>query len=310
MIRVNLFAVLGRKRLKKLFRLLCLAVGLWLLSSLAVAYWLTRRPHPIFEEPVPAISWGNVQPLRLTTGDGEELGAWSIAGQPDRPVVLLLHGYRGCRRDCLAQAELLAEVGCPSLLISLRAHGDSTGEFNDVGYSAQRDVIAAVGWLEDRYPGRPIIIWGQSMGAAAAVFAARSLGERVQGYILECLYKDLRTAVRNRLAIYLPLGLSSVAYAGMAVVTPLVLADVDSISPLEAAPAIPASVPVLVMAGSADRRATLAEAQAIHERIASHAHLVIIPGADHARLFQTDPATYREAVLGLIRTKANTMAPR
>jgi len=36
-------------------------------------------------------------------------------------------------------------------MISLRAHGDSTGDFNDVGYSARHDVVVAVEFLGN-YP--------------------------------------------------------------------------------------------------------------------------------------------------------------
>ncbi len=80
----------------------------------------------------------------------------------------------------------------------MRAHGDSSGEFNDIGYSARLDVVAAVEFLERRRPARPILIHGTSLGAAAATFAAEELGHRVHGYVLECPYRDLRTAVWNR----------------------------------------------------------------------------------------------------------------
>jgi alpha-beta hydrolase superfamily lysophospholipase len=289
-----------RSLLRRLLFLAGLAVGLWLLSSYAVAYRLTRRPRPAFEEPAPAVTWGTVQSLRLTTADGEQLGAWFIDGRADRPAVLLLHGHGGCRCNGLKQAELLASAGCPVLLISLRAHGDSTGELHDYGYSARHDVAAAVGWLEKRRPGRPVVVWGRSAGAAAAVFAAGHLGRRVRSYILECPFQDLRTAARNRTEAYLPPVLSQLAYAGLSVVAPLVLPDVDNISPLEAASAIPPTVPVLVMAGGADRRARPEEARAIYERVASHGRLLMVEGADHVRLFETDPAACRAAVLGVI----------
>ena len=54
--------------------------------------------------------------------------------------------------NSLKRAEL-ALSGYPILMISLRAHGDSTGEFNDIGYGAH-DVVAAVEFLERRHPGR------------------------------------------------------------------------------------------------------------------------------------------------------------
>src|ERR1700678_411218 len=96
-------------------------IALWLGSSFLFAFLSTRRPHPLFAEPAPALTWGKAESLRLTTGDDEELGAWFIPGRSDRPVVLLLHGHRGSRGNCLRQAEIFAGAGCSTLLVSQRA---------------------------------------------------------------------------------------------------------------------------------------------------------------------------------------------
>ena len=93
----------------------------------------------------------------------------------------------------------LAESRFTVLAISLRAHGDSTGEVNDIGWSGRHDVVAAVGFLGKEFPERPVFIVGRSMGAAAAVFAAEELKTDVAGYFLEQPYKDLKSAVWNRL---------------------------------------------------------------------------------------------------------------
>lgn len=184
--------------LRRSFVGLGMAVAFWLLSSYAVAYRLTRRLHAMRSEPVPPITWGTIESFRLSTPDGEDLGAWYVDGNPTGPVVFLLHGHGGNRAHGLGRGEMAASWGCSVMMISLRAHGDSTGDFDDIGYSARHDVVSAVEWIQENHPNRPVVIWGQSMGAAAAVFAARELGERVRGYILECPYQDLRTAVRNR----------------------------------------------------------------------------------------------------------------
>ena len=84
------------------------------------------------------------------TRDGQDLGAWLVPGTDDGPSVLLLHGNGGSRANCLDRAAILAGQGCTVLLVSLRAHGDSTGDFNDIGYSARHDIIAAIDFLEGR----------------------------------------------------------------------------------------------------------------------------------------------------------------
>jgi len=289
------------KRFKTALFLFLVAASLWLLSSYGVAYWGTRRHRPPFPEPIPAIAWGKIESFRITTDDREELGAWFIDGAQDRPFVLLLQGNGGRRQDCLKQAEFLTKAGFPVMMISLRAHGDSTGQVNDLGYGARLDVIAAVRWLAEKYGGRPVVVWGSSLGAAAAIFAAKDLGHHVSGYILECPYQDLHTAVRNRTEIYLPPLLDRVAYLGLLTVSPLVLPNVDKISPIEASGDIPGDIPVLIMAGGADRLAHPEEANAIYRRIQPQADLVIFEEADHMKLFQTDPERYRHIVLDFLK---------
>jgi dipeptidyl aminopeptidase/acylaminoacyl peptidase len=120
----------------------------WLLVSSAVAYRLTRRHDARLDEPTPSLAWGHLENHRIATRDGQELGAWFVAGSDEAPGVLVLHGHKGRRWNSLSRAELLAARGFAVLMISLRAHGDSTGDFDDVGFGARHDVLAAVEFLE------------------------------------------------------------------------------------------------------------------------------------------------------------------
>jgi fermentation-respiration switch protein FrsA (DUF1100 family) len=298
----RVFRRITRRRLASGLAIALVVVMLWLAGSWLVAYRLTRRPRPWFAEPVPAVPWAKFEAHRLRSRDGHELGAWFYQGRVDAPSVLLLHGNRGSRAKCLDRAAVVAAEDCTVLLISLRAHGDSTGEFNDIGYSARHDVISAIDFLERTNPGKPIIIHGTSMGAAAAVFAAGELAHRVRGYVLECPYADLKTAVRNRLENALPPLLDSLAFQGLLLVSPLVLPDLERISPVAAIDALPADIPVLILAGGRDRHARPAESVALYQRVKSHGTLMIFEHGDHVRLLASEPARYREAVLGLIRS--------
>lgn len=282
--------------------LLCsvLVLASWLVASYGVAYRLTHRPRPPFPEPVPAVAWGTFESHRFLSRDGQEIGGWFSPGREDAPSVLLLHGHRGSRWNCLGRAELLAKHGCSVLLISLRAHGDSTGDFNDIGYSARHDVVAAVEFLERRRPGKPIVVLGTSMGGAAALFAAEELARRVRGYILESPYRDLRCAVRNRTENELPPVLDWIAYRGLLTVSPLVLPHLDRISPHEAIGRVPDDVPILILAGEDDLKARRDEAEALFDRVRSHGELLIFGGAGHLRMLETDPVRYRRAVLCFI----------
>ena len=288
------------QRFKLGLLLLGVLLTLWLLASLAVAYRLTRRSQPPFPEPVPAVDWGKCELHRLKTSDGEEIGAWLVVGAGDAPSVLLIPGIGASRSACLGRAKMLAAQGCSVLMISLRAHGDSTGAFNDMGYSARHDIVAAVEFLERRRPGKPIIVHGLSMGGAAAVFAAGELAHRIKGYILESPYRDLKAAVRHRTENALPPLLDRIAYMGLLFVSPLVLPDLQKTSPVEAITAIPADVPVLILAGGEDTVARPEEARAIIDRVRSHGRLVLFEHAGHLNFPETYPDLYLRSVLGFL----------
>lgn len=281
-------------------RSLCVALVLWIIISWAAAYRLTRRRHARSPEPIPARASKGYEATRLKTRDGEDLGAWYREGEDNRPSVLLLHGNGGNRGNCLATAEIFAAAGHSVFLISLRAHGDSSGDYNDFGYGASRDVEAAVEFLERRRPGRPIVIHGSSMGGAAASFASKTLARRVRGYILESPYRDLRTAVWNRVDNALPPPLDWVVYRGLLTVSPLVLPHLDQISPYESIGHVPADVPILILAGEDDRKARAHEAEAILDRVRDHGELLLFKGADHLRMMQADPVRHRRALLEFI----------
>lgn len=298
----------SRRYLFRGLRITTAVLALWLIVSWAVAYRLTRRPHPRFDERPPVAAWGEFEPHRLKTQDGHELGAWLVRGKADAPSVLLLHGNGGSRWNCLSRAKILAAEGCAVLLVSLRAHGDSTGEFNDIGYSARHDIVAAVGFLERRRPGRPIVVHGTSMGAAAAIFASGELAHRVHGYVLESPYRDLKTAVRNRTENALPVVLDRIVYQGLLLASPLVLPELERISPLGAVDGIPFDVPVLILAGGQDRKARPDEAKAIFDRVSSHARLSVYEDADHLEMPATEPGRYRRELLGFVREIASPEA--
>jgi uncharacterized protein len=290
-----------RRRLKFLAILALAAVILWLAASALVAWRLTRRSHDSFAEPPPVIAGAAAESPRLTTSDNEQIGGWFVRGAPGKPCVLLLHGNGQSRAEMLPQMRWLAEARFSVLAISLRAHGDSTGTLNDIGWSARHDVVAAVDFLRRECPHRPIAIVGRSLGAAAAIFAAEELGGSVAAYFFEQPYKDLKSAVRNRLQNHLPPVLDWVAYGGLRLWAPAFLpVDPDRISPYDSIRSIPQDVPVVIITGSADRHAHLDEVRALANRVKSGAKLVVFEGAAHEPLDRKNPELYRSSLMDLL----------
>jgi uncharacterized protein len=277
----------------RVLRYVLLSLSLLALGGVAaaglLARSLTRRAVPPFAEPPPT-GW---EALRLTADDGVVLGGWLRRGDSGAPCVLALHGNGSSRMGLRAQLDLLAEDGTCVLALSLRAHGDSEGEVNDIGWSAARDVRAGLDFLTRELPDRRRRIFGTSLGAAAALYAAKDTGMRVDGYLLESPYRDLETAVRNRLQMRLG-ALSPVAFAALwpwaSVALPV---DPALLRPVDAARDLSPSARVLLLAGDLDAHATLAEAQDIAASVPGPVRLERFPHAAHGGLQRSEPLRYR-----------------
>ncbi len=258
---------------------------------------LRSRAKPSYDEPPPQSWSGRVESLRLRASDGEELGAWFVeAREPSAPTVILLHGKGGGRSARVQAAEVFLERGCAALLVTLRAHGDSSGASEDFGWSARRDVLVAVDWAAQRRPGAQLVLAGASLGAAASVFAAAELGARVEAYWLECLYTDLDSAALRRCELHLPMGLGRVAHLALRVGAALRWPQWREISPLVHMGQLAVPAGVWLLAGGGDELATLDDARALLAASPKSTRLIVIEGAPHDRLVAYDRAAYARAV--------------
>ncbi|EPX61181.1 hypothetical protein D187_000964 [Cystobacter fuscus DSM 2262] len=288
-----------------MFRLIMLVLALlgvgWAVSGALMTWRLTRRARPYFPEPAPALAQGTVEEHRLIVADGTKVGTWLARGEPGAPCVLMLHGNGGSRTSLRSLLEEFSGRGYCVLALSLRTHGDSEGEVNDFGWSARQDVLAGIAFLEREAPDRPRIVFGTSLGAAAAIFASREVGSRVRGYVLESPYRDLRTAVSNRLKSNLPPGLDRLAFHGMWLFGDAFLPlPAEQLRPLDHVAGIPQEVPVLFLAGARDRHAHLDEVEDLAGRISSHARLEVFREGRHGTLRDSEPERYQRLLLDFV----------
>ena len=277
-------------------RMLYIVVA-WLgICALILVMLVRRRDDPYAEVP-PAVAWASFEQLRLKTKDQLEIGAWFIPGEKDKPVVILMHGHGGNRTAVLDRAETISRLGCPVLMVTARAHGDSGGNFNDIGWSARLDLQAACDWAKERLPDQPVVLFGVSMGAVASIYAASEFKYPWAGLILECPYQHLvDSAMWRRGEMYIPWGVSHAAFAGVKILAPVILGAAATRSPLAAITHVPDNIPILLLAGSKDRRAPVEDSEALASKAGERASVVVIEGADHETVFATDPKRYEQAL--------------
>lgn len=91
----------------------------------------------------------NYEEVTLSTSDGLLLSGWYIPPK-NGAIIILVHAYNGNRTGVIHHADFLAQNGFGVLLFDLRAHGDSEGEVFAFGWDADKDVFAALSYLQQQ----------------------------------------------------------------------------------------------------------------------------------------------------------------
>ncbi len=241
----------------------------WIAGTEAAAPAPRRIGAPPADLPVEAVT--------IPSKSGSRLAGWFIPGEPHGGAVLLLHGVRANRLEMLGRARFFHKLGFAVLLFDFQAHGESPGESITFGYLESRDARAAFDFLRRKAPGERIGVDGLSLGGAAVVLADPPL--EADAMVLEAVYGSFDAAVGNRMVVWLgPLG---------RYLTPLLTWQVQLRLGFDPAVLAPAArigrihAPVLLIAGDADRLASLAEARELYANANEPKQLWIIPGARH-----------------------------
>ena len=118
------------------------------------------------------------EPVTLMTADREKLAAWWVPHQRAAGAVVIFHGNAGNISHRLDYLAMFHRLGYSSLLIDYRGYGQSTGSPSEEG--TYRDAEAAWNWLtkERGLAARDIVVLGESLGAAVAVWLAARVNPR------------------------------------------------------------------------------------------------------------------------------------
>ncbi|PSJ40518.1 alpha/beta hydrolase [Allosphingosinicella deserti] len=283
----SLFAGGTLVRLLLLLLILGLAAS-WLLGALMVRATPSAVPLP----PAPAT------PVRLESSDGLALaGSYWPGRSADAPAILLLHGNGASRAALAGNVAWFAERGYAALAIDLRGHGRSASAGKSFGLEESRDAAASLAWLRRKGHGRIAVI-GVSLGGASAL-----LGDHgpvtADALILQAVYPDIRSAIRNRIAGILgtvPATLLEPLLSFQA--RPRLGAWPGRLAPIAALPRFRG--PVLIVGGGADRHTPPAETRALYAAAPGPKTLWIAEGYDHAAVSAIDSPEYRRRVLAFL----------
>ena len=199
---------------------------------------------------------------------------------------------------------ILAVHGYRVILVDLRGHGKSTGEYITYGRVESRDISQVIDYMElnDLLNGE-LIVMGASYGAITALQTA-AIDNRIDAVIAMEPCTSLKQAApeftKERFG-YLAFLLGKkgickiIDRAGK-----IADFDPDSNTPLEAVEKI--SIPILFIHGKNDKHVLLRHSQELH-RVASCSKLEIVEGKDHISLINNNIYPLRDKIIAWLDNK-------
>lgn len=193
------------------------AVPIFLIKPMLDAF-VRQSIYPAPGFPVPSPPPAPISEVTLSTSTGDRVVAWEYSDPslaPGRPAVLFFHG-NGENLATMHMAGLfeeLAQVRVAWMAIDYPGYGRSSGTPSEEGVRAAAE--AAVAWMREHHPDRPLVLCGWSLGAAAAIGAAARHPE-VRGLIALSPWTSLPDAARRLFPGFVVQGLLRETYDSLA----------------------------------------------------------------------------------------------
>jgi uncharacterized protein len=251
-----------------------LIVTLIVLALLKLAV-MRLEPAMVFfpyrgEDETPARVGLRYQAIRLRASDGVEIAAWQIEHEQAKADIVYFHGNGGNLSMWLPAFEALHANGYRVLAIDYRGYGTSDGAPSERGLALDAEAAARHAHAS-RTPGRPLVFWGRSLGAAVAAVAARVVAP--DALVLENTFPDKASVIRGNPVLQLLNLFSSYRF--------------DTATTLRGF-----ERPVLVLHGDADTIVPYALGQELFDRLDGPKRFVTVRGADHNDLFDARQTAY------------------
>ncbi len=249
-------------------------------------------PRPVNSRTPADLGW-QFRTVTITTRDGVTLEVWEIPHDNSVAVVAMFHGYAMSKDSLLHEAAVFRELGGHVLLADHRGAGGSAGNTTTLGWEEALDVAAVAGWAGQQQPRRRLILYGQSLGAAAVLRAVATEKVQADGLVLEAPFDRLLTTVGHR---YRAMHLPAFPLAHLLVVWGGVQHGYNAFALNPAVDARAVACPALVTIGDRDPWIGVDEARAVATAMPGGATLKVFENVGHESICRAAPEAYRRAI--------------
>ena len=237
-------------------------------------------------------SLGIDRQLRLDVGPpSASLSVWIIeplhklTAEAPRGTILVLHGMQDKKVSMVSMGKTLAGEGYRAVLVDLRGHGRSSGQWLTYGLVESRDLSQLIEALAKQglIAGR-VGVYGASYGGATAIMLA-SIDSRVDAVVSVAAFASMREEVPRYIRHIL---------LGRWIPSTVIEASIDragriaEFNPIDASPqnAIARTqAPVLLIHSRADEKIPYQQGESLHAAAKGHSELILVEGEGHDSIF-------------------------
>lgn len=252
----------------------------------------------IKEDYIKTIEWAKRtqhKKYTITSHDGLKLFGRYYDHSINSPNVILIHGYRSVSNRLLDLAKFYFEdLNMNVLMIDLRGHGLSEGDYIGMGANDSLDLISWINFLNGK-SGRDIAIHGMSMGAVTALNTSNVALENVKIIIADSPFSSFKNMMdfffkkHYRIPGFL-------FYGPLTLITKLTLGFfLGEINP--EAKVKQSRYPIMFIHGGHDNRVPAKFSKDLFNNCSNKKDLLIIEGADHTFAYVCEFDLYRRKIV-------------
>jgi len=256
-------------------------------SQQIVENWLTQNSNDVY------ITTSNNGKLKL---HGYEL----INEQNSNIWAIVVHGYYGQGRDMLYYAEQYYKRGYNVLVVDLRGHGKSEGNYIGMGWHDRLDIIDWANYLINKNSNCQIILHGVSMGAATVMMATgENLPDNIKVAIEDCGYTSIWDEFEMQLKVIFNLPTFPVLNAASAVCkirAGYMLEEGSAVEQVKKS-----KIPTLFIHGEQDSFVPFEMLDIVYEAANCEKEKLVVEGAAHAVSASVNPHLYWKTIDNFIK---------
>lgn len=223
-------------------------------------------------------------------------GSYLLGNNPNMRVILI-HGYTASNKTMFTIADKYYKHGFSVLAPDLRGHGNSAGIFTTYGIKEKEDLKSWIKWIKTLHPQAKIILHGESLGAASAMFLAGENPKDIIACIEDCGYTSYYDVYVNQFPKKLSFLTKIIAVLANLFIKPIIGADlfksnIDSMKKTK--------IPVFFINGGKDEIVPLQMCKSLYKSHQAKKEIYIAQGAGHAESKLYDSDIYYKKIFGFL----------